>query len=83
MRYNSELKSLIRFAERWASLGEGVTEQVKRVVNDPFTAADQARARFAADPLAMGLAKSRLGGLNEELDRAFARYFALLDKARR
>jgi hypothetical protein len=49
-------------------LGDAVSEQVEKVVDDPE--ADE------VNPAAIELARSRLRGLNEGLDQALDRYLA-------
>jgi hypothetical protein len=84
MLYETDVEDLIRFAKRWASLGDAVAEQVERIVDDPRAAAGlrPERADLEVNPNAIDLARDRLHGLNEELDQAFEEYRDLLAEAR-
>jgi hypothetical protein len=85
MLYETDAEDLIRFAKRWASLGDAVAEQVEQVLDCPRVAAGlvEAQADQEVNPNAIKLARERLQGLNEEIDQAFEDYFALLAEARR
>lgn len=85
MLYETDAEDLLRFAKRWASLGDAVAEQAEQVLDCPRVAAGlvEAQADQKVNPNAIKLARERLGGLNEELDQAFEDYFALVAEARR
>ena len=68
MLYDTDAEDLIDFAQRFADLGDAVSMQVARLVQNPEHA--------DLNPNAIALAKERLGGLNEEIDEAIADYFA-------
>jgi len=68
MLYETDAGDLIDFAKRWVQLGWAVSEQVEQVVDNPET--DE------VNPAAIELARSRLRGLNEELDQTLGHYLA-------
>lgn len=60
---------LIEFATRWAALGDAVTEQVARVLDDPSCGSCwNEGTEHGVNPAAIELAHRRLRGLNDELD---------------
>ena len=60
---------LIEFATRWAALGDAVTEQVVRVLDDPSCGSCwNEGTEHGVNPTAIELAYQRLRGLNDELD---------------
>ena len=83
MLYEIDAGDLIDLARRRAGLGDAVSEQVERIVDDPRGAAGFGRADLEVNPNAIYLAQERLQGLNEDLDDAFEEYFALREEARR
>ncbi len=65
--YDIDAGDLINFATRWSALGDAVTEQVARVIDNPEEA--------DVNPAAIRLAAERLDGLNEDIDCSFAVFF--------
>ena len=72
--YETDAGDLIDFATRWADLGDAVAAQVSAVVDNPET--DE------VNPNAIGLARQRIGGLNEGIDEAIAEYVAAREARR-
>ena len=68
MLYDIDAEDLIDFAQRFADLGDAVSMQVARLVENPD--------HDDLNPAAIRMARDRIGGLNEEIDEAIADYFA-------
>lgn len=67
--YDSDPADLIEFTNRWMELGEAVTEQVVRVIDDPGCGSCwNEGTEDGVNPAAIKLAHDRLEGLNGELD---------------
>jgi hypothetical protein len=65
---------LIDFAQRWASLGEVVTDQVERVLDNPYCGSESDDPDNDVNPAAIELAWERLEGLNATLDCALSEF---------
>ena len=71
--YDSDPADLIEFANRWMELGDAVTEQVTRVIDDPSCGSWwNEGTKDGVNPTAIKLARERLQGLNEGIDEALA-----------
>jgi len=71
--YDSDPADLIEFANRWMEMGETVTEQVARVIDDPGCGSCwNEGTEGGVNPTAIRLAQERLQGLNEGIDEALA-----------
>jgi hypothetical protein len=69
--YDTDPTELIEFATRWADLGDTVTEQVVRVIEDPDCGSCwEEGTEHGVNPAAIELARDRLRGLNEGIDEA-------------
>ena len=67
--YDTDPADLIEFATRWAALGEAVTEQVARVLDDPSCGnCWEAGSEDGVNPSAIQIAYEQLQGLNAGLD---------------
>ena len=71
---------LIRFANRWAGLGDSVAEQVKQVVDNPACGSCwNEGTEHGVNPTAIRIAQERLEGLNETLDEVLADFLDSVD----
>ena len=64
--YETDAGDLIDFAQRWANLGDTITSQVTRVVDDPKNA--------DVNPAAIDLAAQEFRGFNQGIDQALDDY---------
>ncbi len=62
--YDVDARDLMDFGNRWAGLGEGVTQQIEELLSNPNAE--------EVSPGAIRLAQERLRNLNETLDEVFA-----------
>ena len=77
-----DLADLIEFATRWAALGDAVTEQVARVVDDPACGSCwNEGTEHGVNPAAIEMAYGRLRGLNDELDEALEDFLESISDA--
>lgn len=68
---------LIEFATRWSELGDAVTEQVARVLEDPSCGSCwNEGSEHGVNPTAIELAHRRLRGLNGDLDELLETFLA-------
>ncbi len=73
--YDTDPADLIEFATRWAALGNAITEQVARVVDDPDCGSCwNEGSEHGVNPAAIEMAFNRLRGLNEALDEALQEF---------
>ncbi len=71
---------LIRFANRWAGLGDSVAEQVQQAVDNPACGSCwNEGTEHGVNPAAIRIAQERLEGLNEALDEALADFLDSVD----
>jgi len=71
--YDIDPADLIEFANRWMELGEAVTGQVARVIDDPSCGSCwNEGTENGVNPTAIRLAHEGLQGLNEGIDEALA-----------
>ena len=69
--YDTDPADLIEFATRWAALGDAVTEQVARVIDDPSCGSCwNEGTEHGVNPTAIEMARKELQGLNATIDQA-------------
>ncbi len=67
--YDANAEDLLRFAKSWSSLGNAISEQIERVIEDPTCGSCwNEGTENGVNPEAIRVAYSRLKGMNEELD---------------
>ncbi|MCH9647775.1 MAG: hypothetical protein K0U98_06020 [Deltaproteobacteria bacterium] len=73
--YDSDPADLIEFATRWRELGDAVTEQVARVIDDPSCGSCwNEGTEHGVNPTAIEVAYQRLRGVNEGIDEALSAF---------
>lgn len=81
--HDLEIADVIDFARRWADLGDAVTDQVTRVLDDPGCGSCwHEGTEHGVNPAAIRLAKDRLRGLHEGIDEALADFLDAAGSAR-
>jgi len=81
--HDIDIAELLDFTRRWADLGEAITDQVSRVLEDPDCGSCwHDGTEHGVNPAAIRLAQSRLRGLHEGIDEALADYFDAAEPAR-
>ena len=71
--HDTDPTDLIEFATRWAALGDAITEQVVRVIDDPDVGSCwNEGTENGVNPTAIQMAFDKLEGLNDGIDEALA-----------